>query len=243
MRGGTVRSILGELLGKRTGISKGKGGSMHMFAERFFGGNGIVGAQVPVGVGLGFAQKYLKTGGVCLAMYGDGAANQGQVFEAYNLASIWKLPVIFICENNKYAMGTSVERSTLDSEFYKRGGVIPGLRVNAMDVLAVRQALKFGQRYCLKHGPLVMEFETYRYQGHSMSDPGTSYRTREEISAVRKDRDPPKLLARQLAQVGIDPLQLKSIDDRVKQLVDDEAELAINDPIPSVQSDLYTNIY
>lgn len=252
MRGGTVRSILAELLGKHTGIAQGKGGSMHMFADRFYGGNGIVGAQVPIGAGLAFAQNYFTqitdvngaTGGLTLALYGDGAANQGQVYEAFNMAALWKLPCVFICENNKYAMGTSVERSSANTLFYTRGDPIPGLLVNAMDVLAVRQSIRFAQRWTSEgKGPLVMQYETYRYHGHSMSDPGTTYRSRQEISDVRTQRDPLKLLAGQIVKMGITENSLSEIEERVKEQVEKEAELAINDPLPSVEKDLWTDVY
>jgi pyruvate dehydrogenase E1 component alpha subunit len=182
-----VRGVLAELLGRTTGLSRGKGGSMHMYGERFYGGNGIVGAQVSLGTGLAFAQQYLRDealqlgantmdgngnarteedGGLTLCLYGDGAANQGQVYESFNHAALWKLPVVFICENNQYSMGTSVQRSTPHGDFYARGlPAIPGLRVNGMDVLQVAQAVRFAQRHVLREqrGPLIIEFDTYRY--------------------------------------------------------------------------------
>jgi pyruvate dehydrogenase E1 component alpha subunit len=181
LRGGSVKSIIAELLGRRDGIAYGKGGSMHMFAKSFFGGNGIVGAQVPVGAGIAFAMKYMGRPNTTFALYGDGASNQGQVFEAYNMAKLWDIPVVFACENNKYGMGTSAARSSALTEYYKRGQYIPGLRVNGMDVLAVKQASAFAKEYTVSgKGPLVMEFVTYRYGGHSMSDPGTTYRVRRQ---------------------------------------------------------------
>ncbi|KMU81072.1 pyruvate dehydrogenase E1 component subunit alpha [Coccidioides immitis RMSCC 3703] len=186
MRGGTIKSIVGELLGRREGIAYGKGGSMHMFAPGFYGGNGIVGAQVPVGAGLAFAQKYEGKQNTTICLYGDGASNQGQVFEAFNMAKLWNLPVIFGCENNKYGMGTAANRAAAMTDYYKRGQYIPGLKINGMDVLAIKAAVKYGREYTLAgHGPLVFEYVTYRYGGHSMSDPGTTYRTREEIQRMR----------------------------------------------------------
>merc|ERR1712029_754789 len=189
--GVSVLGVLAELTGRKSGCVRGKGGSMHMYAPNFFGGNGIVGAQVPLGAGLAFAHKYKGDGGVSFSLYGDGAAQQGQVFEAYNMAKLWDLPAVFICENNGYGMGTSQERSSASQTFYTKGDYIPGIWVDGMDVLAVREATKFATEHCSSgKGPLVFEIATYRYHGHSMSDPGTSYRTREEIQEVRHNRDP-----------------------------------------------------
>ena len=194
MRGGSVRSIIGELLGRREGIAFGKGGSMHMFAPGFYGGNGIVGAQVPVGAGIAFANQYQNKDNVTLALYGDGASNQGQVFEAFNMAKLWNLPVIFGCEStsgmhcvlakadislsdNKYGMGTAANRAAALTDYYKRGQYISGLKINGMDVLAIKAAVEYGKELCRQgQGPLVYEYVTYRYGGHSMSDPGTTYR-------------------------------------------------------------------
>jgi pyruvate dehydrogenase E1 component alpha subunit len=175
MQGYSVEQILAELFGRATGCSQGLGGSMHMYGERFFGGNGIVGAQVPVGAGVAFAHKFKEDGGVCFAFYGDGAANQGQVFEAYNMAKLWKLPIVFVCENNKFGMGTSSQRSSASVDYYTRGDYVPGIWVDGMDVVAVKNATQFAIEFANEEGPLVMEAETYRYHGHSMSDPDTTY--------------------------------------------------------------------
>jgi pyruvate dehydrogenase E1 component alpha subunit len=164
LRGASVKQIIGELLGKRGGVSGGKGGSMHMFGDRFYGGNGIVGAQVPVGTGIAFAQKYREEAAVTFSMYGDGAANQGQVFESFNMAALWKLPVVFVCENNQYGMGTSADRSSALTTFYKRAGeMVAGVRANGQDVLSVRLASQYCREYALKHGPIILELQTYRY--------------------------------------------------------------------------------
>ena len=204
MRGASVKSILAELLGRQGGVSHGKGGSMHMFTNGFYGGNGIVGAHVPVGAGLAFALKYQDKPNVAFALYGDGASNQGQVFEAFNMAKLWNLPAVFICENNKYGMGTSNERSSALTEYHERGQYIPGLKVNGMDVLAIKRATMFAKKWVLDgNGPLVMEFTTYRYGGHSMSDPGTTYRTREEIQNMRSTKDCIQGLKQKILEWGV----------------------------------------
>lgn len=244
MRGGTVHSILAELLGKSTGIAKGKGGSMHMFANQFYGGNGIVGAQVPVGTGVAFTQKYQGTKNCTFALYGDGAANQGQIFEVYNMAALMKLPIVFVCENNRYGMGTSIERSSASIDYFKRGGdYIPGLRVDGMDVLAVKEATRFSKDHVINNGPLVMEIVTYRYQGHSMSDPGTTYRSREEIQQMRSTRDTIKLVQSQLLELSwASEEELKEIESKVKKEVDEAAKRAKEDPFPKM-AELTTDIY
>ena len=244
MRGGTVHNILAELLGKSTGISKGKGGSMHMFAHQFYGGNGIVGAQVPVGAGVAFTQKYLGTNNCTFALYGDGAANQGQIFEVYNMAALMKLPVVFVCENNRYGMGTSIERSSASTDYFKRGGdYIPGLRVDGLDVLAVKEATRFAKDHVIKNGPLVMEMVTYRYQGHSMSDPGTTYRSREEIQQMRSTRDTIKLVQSQLIENNFaTEEELKEIEMRIRSEVDEATAKAKEDPFPGIE-ELVTDIY
>ncbi|MEA3033703.1 MAG: pyruvate dehydrogenase component alpha subunit, partial [Sphingomonadales bacterium] len=199
--------IMAELTGRAAGISKGKGGSMHMFSvdHKFYGGHGIVGAQVSLGTGLGFAHKYRSDGGVCLAYFGDGAANQGQVYESFNMAQVWKLPVVYIIENNEYAMGTSIDRSSSETRLYKRGLSfnIPGEEVDGMDVTAVKAAtLKAAEHARSGKGPYILEMKTYRYRGHSMSDP-MKYRTREEMEEVRKTRDPIDHVAQRLQTDGV----------------------------------------
>ncbi|PWY70971.1 pyruvate dehydrogenase [Aspergillus heteromorphus CBS 117.55] len=239
MRGGTVRSILGELLGRRDGIGHGKGGSVHMYRKNFFGGNGIVGANVPLGAGIAFAQQYGETQKVTVNLYGDGAANQGQVHETYNLAKLWELPVLFGCENNKYGMGTSVERASAMTEYYKHGYYIPGLRINAMDVLAVMSAVRYGKQYILSgRGPLLYEFQTYRFAGHSVSDPGTAYRTKEEVQAERAN-DPIINYREKLIDWGVfTEDEAKAMDKDVRAFVDREAQEAENMPAPETSLDV-----
>jgi pyruvate dehydrogenase E1 component alpha subunit len=246
MRGGTVKSIIGELLGRREGIAYGKGGSMHMFAKGFYGGNGIVGAQVPVGAGLAFAHKYQGKKNTSIALYGDGASNQGQVFEAFNMAKLWNLPVLFGCENNKYGMGTAANRSSAITDYYKRGQYIPGLKVNGMDVLAVKAAVQYGKQWTVDgHGPLVLEYVTYRYGGHSMSDPGTTYRTREEIQRMRSTQDPIAGLKQKLLDWGVtSEEELKQIDKEARAYVDAEVAEAEKMPPPEpTPRILYEDIY
>lgn len=217
-----VVNVLCELTGRKQGCARGKGGSMHMYSPNFYGGNGIVGAQVPLGVGIAFALKYKGTDGVCFALYGDGAANQGQVFEVYNMAKLWDVPCIFVCENNGYGMGTSADRAAASCDYYTRGDYIPGIWVDGMDVLAVREASRFAVDWCSKgKGPLVMETMTYRYSGHSMSDPGTSYRTREEIQEVRQTRDPITSFKEKIMNANLaTPEELKKFDGEIKAEVD-----------------------
>ncbi|KAL1846308.1 hypothetical protein VTK73DRAFT_316 [Phialemonium thermophilum] len=246
MRGGSVRSIIGELLGRREGISYGKGGSMHMFAKNFYGGNGIVGAQVPVGAGLAFTHKYNNDKTASVILYGDGASNQGQVFEAFNMAKLWKLPALFGCENNKYGMGTSAARSSALTDYYKRGQYIPGLKVNGMDVLAVKAAVQYGKKFTVEeNGPLVLEYVTYRYGGHSMSDPGTTYRTREEIQRMRSTNDPIAGLKQHILDWSVaSEDELKSIDKEARSHVNEEVAIAeaMAPPEPT-QKILFEDIY
>ncbi|KAI8142115.1 dehydrogenase E1 component-domain-containing protein [Fennellomyces sp. T-0311] len=244
VRGGSIKSILAELMGKYEGISKGKGGSMHMFSPSFYGGNGIVGAQVPLGAGIAFAQKYLGVHAATFALYGDGAANQGQVFEAFNMASLWDLPVVFVCENNKYGMGTSDKRSSASTEYYTRGDYIPGIKVNGMDVLAAYRACQWAKDYTASgKGPLVMEMTTYRYGGHSMSDPGTTYRTREEIQHMRSSSDPITHLKDILIECAVaTEAELKTVDKDVRKFVDQvskEAEASVDPDMKEFWTDIY----
>jgi pyruvate dehydrogenase E1 component alpha subunit len=236
--------IMAELTGREAGISKGKGGSMHMFSveHKFYGGHGIVGAQVPLGTGLAFAHKYRGDGGVCLTYFGDGAANQGQVYEAFNMARLWDLPVIYAIENNNYAMGTSVERSASEPDFYKRGESfrIPGIQVDGMDVLAVRGAAEMALEWAREKGPIILEMKTYRYRGHSMSDPA-KYRTREEVQEVRETRDPITHVERELEKMGVNAEELKAIDKQIKEIVVGAAKFAEDAPEPD-PSELYTDV-
>lgn len=237
--------VLSELTGRKGGNVRGKGGSMHMYTKNFYGGNGIVGAQVPLGAGVAFAAKYLGTGGVCFSLYGDGASNQGQVFEAYNMSKLWNLPCVFVCENNGYGMGTSTERSSASISYYTRGDYIPGIWVDGMDVLAVREASRFAIDYCTSgKGPLVMETATYRYSGHSMSDPGTSYRTRDEIQEVRQTRDPITSFKEKIVGANLVTIdELKGIDKEVKTQIDDAVKIAKTDseiPLSELAGDVYS---
>ncbi|XP_055544406.1 pyruvate dehydrogenase E1 component subunit alpha, mitochondrial-like [Wyeomyia smithii] len=243
LMGVSPKGVLCELTGKQGGCARGKGGSMHMYAPNFYGGNGIVGAQVPLGAGIALACQYKANNGVCLALYGDGASNQGQVFEAYNMAYLWKLPCIFVCENNGYGMGTSSDRSSCNTNYFQRGDVLPGLWVDGMDVVAVKLATDFAIDYVLKHGPLVMEVFTYRYSGHSMSDPGTSYRTRDEVQEVRQTRDPISSFKDKIINAGlVNADELKRIDGNVKTEIDEATKAAKADSeigIPELTTDVY----
>ena len=237
--------IMSELTGRAAGISKGKGGSMHMFSteHRFYGGHGIVGAQVPLGTGLAFAHKYRNDGGVCVAYFGDGAANQGQVYESFNMASLWKLPIIFAIEDNQYAMGTAVKRSSAETHFHRRGTAfrIPGMDVDGMDVLEVRQAAQLALEYVRQgNGPVLMELNTYRYRGHSMSDPA-KYRTREEVQEMREHHDAIDMAKAELIRRGVAEDKLKDLDKQVRARVSEAADFAENTPEPEL-SELYTDV-
>ncbi|HVO04808.1 MAG TPA: pyruvate dehydrogenase (acetyl-transferring) E1 component subunit alpha [Candidatus Cybelea sp.] len=240
------KGVMAELTGRAGGYSKGKGGSMHMFSieKKFYGGHGIVGAQVPIGTGLGFAHKYKKDGKVAMVYLGDGAVNQGQVYESFNMAALWKLPAVYVIENNKYAMGTSVQRSAAGTKLCDRGVAygIPGEQVDGMDVTVVREAGAKALAHAREgNGPYILEMMTYRYRGHSMSDPA-KYRTREEVAKMRQEHDPiDHLRERLLAEKTIDENGLKNIDREVKDLVSQATEFAQASPEPD-PSELYTDV-
>jgi pyruvate dehydrogenase E1 component alpha subunit len=239
--------VMAELTGRAGGYSRGKGGSMHMFSKEknFFGGHGIVGAQVPLGTGLAFANRYRGNDNVSLTYFGDGAANQGQVYESFNMAAIWKLPVIYIIENNQYAMGTAIQRSTSETHLHRRGISfnIPGEEVDGMDVEAVYAAGRKAVDWCRKgNGPIILEMKTYRYRGHSMSDPA-KYRTKEEVQEVKEKHDPIDHLREKLLSAGmIDEAGLKEIDRDVKDIVARAAEFAQQSPEPDPK-ELWTDVY
>jgi pyruvate dehydrogenase E1 component alpha subunit len=239
------KSIMAELTGRAAGISRGKGGSMHMFSteHKFYGGHGIVGAQVPLGAGLAFAHKYRNDGGVCMSYFGDGASNQGQVYETFNMAALWKLPIIFVIENNGYAMGTAVKRGSAETEFYRRGTAfrIPGMDVNGMDVLEVRQAAEVALEFVRGgNGPVLMELNTYRYRGHSMSDPA-KYRSREEVTEMREKHDPIEAAKVELMKRGVTEDRIKEIDKKIRQVVAEAADFAESSPEPELP-ELYTDV-
>lgn len=237
--------IMAELTGRAAGISHGKGGSMHMFSvdHKFYGGHGIVGAQVSLGTGLGFSHKYKNDGGVCVAYFGDGATNQGQVYESFNMAELWKLPIIFVIENNQYAMGTSVNRSSAEDQLFRRGESfrIPGLQINGMDVLAVRGAIDEALAWVRGgKGPILLEMKTYRYRGHSMSDPA-KYRSREEVQSMREKSDPIEGVKKHLEAAGITVEELKAIDQEIRKIVNESADFAESSPEPD-PAELYTDV-
>jgi pyruvate dehydrogenase E1 component alpha subunit len=242
-----AKGVMAELTGRRDGYSRGKGGSMHMFSveKGFFGGHGIVGAQVPIGTGLAFANKYRGKDNVSITYFGDGAANQGQVYESFNMAELWKLPVIYVIENNRYAMGTSLNRASAQTDLSRRGLSfnIPGEQVDGMDVRAVKAAGDKAVAWCRAgKGPYILEMLTYRYRGHSMSDPA-KYRTREEVDEVRSHHDPIDMVRQRiLEKKWMSEDQLKKVDAEVRDLVNAASEFATNDPEPDV-SELYTDVY
>jgi len=244
--GMSPRGVMAELTGRQSGYSRGKGGSMHMFSKEknFYGGHGIVGAQVSLGTGLAFANRYRENDNVSLAYFGDGAANQGQVYESFNMAALWKLPVIYIIENNRYAMGTSTQRASAQSNFSLRGNSfgIPGYQVDGMDVRAVNAAAIEAVEHCRSgKGPIILEMMTYRYRGHSMSDPA-KYRSKDEVQKMRSDHDPiEQVKARILEKKYATEDELKKIDKEVRDIVADSADFAQTDPEPDT-SELYTDI-
>ena len=241
------KGVMAELTGRRGGYSKGKGGSMHMFSpeKNFYGGHGIVGAPAPIGTGLAFANRYRQSDAVCLTFFGDGAANQGQVYESFNMAELWKLPVVYVIENNRYAMGTSVTRSSAQTDFSKRGLSfnIPGTEVDGMDVRAVKAAAEDAIAWCRAgKGPIIIEMMTYRYRGHSMSDPA-KYRTKEEVDKVRTEHDPiEQVRARLLAKNWASEDELKKIDASVRSVINEASEFATHDAEPDL-AELYTDVY
>jgi pyruvate dehydrogenase E1 component alpha subunit len=239
--------VMAELVGRATGLSRGKGGSMHMFSveRKFYGGHGIVGAQVPIGTGLAFANKYRGNSAVTLTYLGDGAANQGQVFESFNMAELWKLPVLYVIENNEYAMGTSVARASAVTDFSKRGASfgILGVQVDGMDVEAVQKAGREAMAYCRSgKGPFILEMKTYRYRGHSMSDPA-KYRSREEVKEVRDNRDPIEQFGKKLIERGVAVVEaIQQLDADINATVVAAVEFATQSPEPD-SSELYADIY
>ena len=239
-------AVMAELTGRSTGLSRGKGGSMHMFSaeKKFYGGHGIVGAQVPIGTGLAFANKYRGIDAVTLTYFGDGAANQGQVYESFNMASLWKLPVIYVIENNRYAMGTAVTRSSAETNFSHRGASfkIPGIQVDGMDVRAVKSASEMAAEWCRSgNGPIILEMQTYRYRGHSMSDPA-KYRSKEEVQKMRSEHDPiEQVKARLIDKKWASEDDLKAMDKEVRDIVADAADFAQHDAEPDA-SELWTDV-
>jgi pyruvate dehydrogenase E1 component alpha subunit len=244
--GMSPRGVMAELTGRRGGYSHGKGGSMHMFSKEknFYGGHGIVGAQVPLGTGLAFANRYRGNDNVSVVYFGDGAANQGQVYESFNMASLWKLPVVYVIENNRYAMGTAVSRSSAETDFSHRGLSfrIPGIQVDGMDVRAVKAAADLATEWCRSgEGPIILEMQTYRYRGHSMSDPA-KYRSKDEVQKMRSEHDPiEQVKTRLVEKKWASEDDLKAMDKKVRDIVADAADLAQSDAEPDA-SELWTDV-
>ncbi|MCT4635640.1 MAG: pyruvate dehydrogenase (acetyl-transferring) E1 component subunit alpha [Rickettsiales bacterium] len=245
--GSDPKTIMAELMGKSTGCSKGKGGSMHMFdlEKKFYGGHGIVGAQVPIGTGMAFAAKYKEDNSITLAYFGDGALNQGQVYESFNMAALWKLPIIYIVENNGYAMGTSIKRHCSIDDLSKRGESfgIPGIKIDGMNIIEVMEKGKEAVDYVRAgNGPMLIEMQTYRYRGHSMSDPAT-YRSKEEVSNVRDNHDPINFYRNHILKNKLAKEEdLKSIEKEVKKIIEEAVEFAQNSPEPN-EDELHTEVY
>ena len=249
-RGGSVQGVLAELFGFKSGHTHGKGGSMHFYnkAGNYYGGQGIVGAQVPVGAGLAFANWYNTPPGekmpVAIACYGDGAANQGQIWEAANMSALWKLPMIFCIENNQYGMGTSIARSSSNNDYYTMGNIIPGIKMDGMNVLAVREGMKMVKEHCASgNGPMYVEMNTYRYHGHSMSDPGTTYRNRDEINAMRSSRDPIENVKKMMIENSLATEdELKEFEKEIRKQVQADVKLAKAGEMPNIE-EMYSDIY
>ena len=237
------KGVMAELTGRETGYSRGKGGSMHMFSreKKFYGGHGIVGAQVPIGAGLAFAHKFQNDGGINVCYGGDGAVNQGQVYETLNMAALWKLPALIVIENNKYGMGTSQERASA-GELFRRGEAygIPGKQADGMDVLAMQAAAEEAVDYVRNNGPMILEAQTYRYRGHSMSDPA-KYRSKEELNEYRQQRDPIEKVRAMLLDQKVSEDDIKAIDKEIKEIVNESADFAQNSPEPD-PSELWTDV-
>lgn len=244
LRGHSVQQILGELCGKSIGSSQGKGGSMHYYGKNLYGGYGIVGSQVPISAGVGFAMKYQGSKSISVGLYGDGASNQGQIFEAFNMAKLYNCPTIFICENNQYGMGTSIERSSACTDYYTRGQFIPGIKCNGQDLASVLLATKFAADWCRAgKGPMVLEYETYRFAGHSMSDPGLSYRSRDEIKHKKENADPIRIFWSKLVQASlVVESELENIVAEIEETVDAATEEVLESP-PAKMESLYSDIY
>ena len=240
------KGVMAELTGRRGGYSKGKGGSMHMFSreKNFFGGHGIVGANVPLGTGIAFAHRYLDEPNLCATFFGDGAVNQGQVYESFNMAALWKLPVLYIIENNRYGMGTSIDRAHARTDLYHRGSSygIPGEMVDGMDVLTVREATRKAAQHAREgHGPFILEMQTYRYRGHSMSDPA-KYRSKEEVAKMRQEHDPIDHLRDRLLEAKlVDEAEFKNLDREIKEIIAEATEFAQSSPEPD-PSELWTDV-
>lgn len=245
MRGFNAREIISEMMSRSTGATKGKGGSMHYYNKKnnFYGGNGIVGAQIPVGTGLAFALKYLKKKQSVFTMFGDGSVNQGQFLEAINMAGLWKLPIVYVIENNKYGMGTSVDRSNYHLPIYSKFRSFPGLKIDGMDVFTIREFTKYCKNYVINNGPMLLEIDTYRYQGHSMSDPGITYRTKDEVQEVRKTRDNiEKVKNIILDNKLLSEKEIKDIEKSIKNDINDIVEQCKKDPYPK-EEELFSEVY
>jgi pyruvate dehydrogenase E1 component alpha subunit len=241
----TPKRIIAEMMSRATGSTKGKGGSMHYYSKKdnFYGGHGIVGAQIAMGTGLAFALKYQGKPNACFTMYGDGSANQGQLFEASNMAGLWNLPCVYVIENNHYGMGTSVERASHHLPLHSKFRSFPGIVCQGNDVFAVREATKFCKEYSIEHGPIFLEFDTYRYQGHSMSDPGVTYRTKDEVTQYRESKDcisKVKLII--LENSVATEAELKSIEREIRDKISSDVEEIKKEPYPE-SSELFTEIY